>query len=102
MSDPQKYRTREEVEKYEKEQDSIALLVGHLMRDRKCLTEDEWTEMQDEIRERVLASVKFAEEAPEPDPETELYSDVYVNPLPQMSPTRGYTLGEKNPLLRDD
>ncbi|MBX3351426.1 MAG: pyruvate dehydrogenase (acetyl-transferring) E1 component subunit alpha [Phycisphaeraceae bacterium] len=102
MSDPQKYRTREEVEKYEKEKDSIAMLVGHLMRDRKCLTEDEWTQMQDEIREQVLAAVKFAEEAPEPDPETELYSDVYVNPLPQMSPMRDYTHGARNPLLEGE
>lgn len=102
MSDPQKYRTREEVEKYEKEKDSIAMLVGHLMRDRKCLTEDEWTQMQDEIREQVLAAVKFAEEAPEPDPEAELYSDVYVNPLPQMSPMRDYTHGARNPLLEGE
>lgn len=102
MSDPQKYRTREEVEKYEKEKDSIAMLVGHLMRDRKCLTEDEWTQMQDEIREQILAAVKFAEEAPEPDPETELYSDVYVNPLPQMSPMRDYTHGARNPLLEGE
>jgi pyruvate dehydrogenase E1 component alpha subunit len=101
MSDPQKYRTREEVESYEKEKDSIALLVGHLMRDRKCLSEDQWAQMQDEIREQVLAAVKFAEEAPEPG-DDELYSDVYVNPLPQMSPTRDYTIGERNHLLKDD
>lgn len=102
MSDPQKYRTREEVERYEKEQDSIAMLASHLMNDRRCLTEEQWIAMQDEIRERVLASVKFAEEAPEPDPETELYSDVYVNPLPQTSPTRDYTAGERNHLLKGE
>ncbi len=101
MSDPQKYRTREEVESYEKDKDSIAMLVGHLMRDRKCLTEDGWGAMQDEIRERVLASVKFAEEAPEPG-ENELYTDVFVNPLPQMSPIGEYRIGERNPLLEGD
>ncbi len=101
MSDPQKYRTREEVESYEKDKDSIAMLVGHLMRDRKCLTEDGWGAMQDEIRERVLASVKFAEEAPEPG-ENELYTDVFVNPLPQMSPMGEYRIGERNPLLEGD
>ncbi len=101
MSDPQKYRTREEVESYEKEKDSIALLVGHLMRDRKCLTEESWGAMQDEIREQVLAAVKFAEEAPEPG-DSELYADVFVNPLPQMSPMGQYTIGGRNPLLKDD
>lgn len=101
MSDPQKYRSREEVESYEKEKDSIAMLVAHLMNDRKCLSEDEWSSMQDEIRERVLKSVKFAEEAPEPDVDAELYSDVFVNPLPQMSPTRDYVQGQRNHLLKD-
>jgi pyruvate dehydrogenase E1 component alpha subunit len=101
MSDPQKYRTREEVESYEKDKDSIAMLVGHLMRDRKCLSEDEWGAMQDEIREQVLAAVKFAEEAPEPS-DSELYADVFVNPLPQMSPMGQYTQGVRNPLLKDD
>jgi pyruvate dehydrogenase E1 component alpha subunit len=101
MSDPQKYRTREEVERYEKERDSIAMLVGHLMRDRQCLTEEQWNAMQDEIRQQVLAAVKFAEEAPEPGTE-ELYTDVFVNPLPQMSPSGEYTHGERNHLLKDE
>ncbi len=99
MSDPQKYRTRDEVEKYEKERDSIALLAGHLMRDRKALSEAQWQAMQDELAEIVRASVKFAEESPAPDPAKELYSDVMHNPHPGMSPSGEYVQGERNPLL---
>ncbi|HRQ71648.1 MAG TPA: pyruvate dehydrogenase (acetyl-transferring) E1 component subunit alpha [Phycisphaerales bacterium] len=103
MSDPQKYRTKEEVDEW-KERDSIAALASHLMRSkddggRACLTEDEWKEMQRSIREVVKEAVEFAESAAAPDIESELYSDVFINPLPQSSPIRDYVHGEKNPLL---
>jgi len=97
MSDPQKYRTKEEVESY-KEKDSIAMLAAHLLNDRECLTEDDWKAMQDEIKAVVRDAVKFAEEAPEPDP-GELYTDVYANPEPNLSPTAEYRHGVRNPLL---
>ena len=99
MSDPQKYRTREEVEKHEKERDSIAMLAAHLLRDRKALSEQQWQAMQDDLAEIVRDAVKFAEESPAPDPAKELYTDVMVNPHPGMSPSGEYTQGEKNPLL---
>jgi len=98
MSDPQKYRTKDEVEEW-KDKDSIANLASHLMEDRDCLSEDEWKSMQKEIREEVKAGIGAAEEGETPDPETELYSDVYVNPQPNLSPIRDYTHGAKNPLL---
>ncbi len=102
MSDPQKYRTKDEVEQA-KEKDGIAALVSHLMTakdkgGRDCLTEDDWKQMQRDLRDEVMASVKFAEQAPQPDPE-ELYSDVFVNPQPNLSPIRDYVIGVKNPLL---
>ena len=99
MSDPQKYRTREEVEKYETQRDSIAMLAAHLMRDRKCLTEESWQAMQAELADVVRDAVKFAEDSPWPDPAAELYSDVMVNPHPRMSPLGEYVQGERNPLL---
>lgn len=98
MSDPQKYRTKDEVEEF-KERDSIANLVDHLMNKRECLTEDEWTEMQKEIRERVKEAVQFAEESDVPGVEEELYSDVLVKPVKNMSPIGKYNQGSKNPLL---
>ncbi len=102
MSDPQKYRTKDEVEKF-KEKDGIAALVSRLMASendggRDCLSEDDWKQMQKDLRDEVMAAVKFAEEAPVPDAE-ELYSDVFVNPQPNLSPIRDYVVGTKNPLL---
>lgn len=98
MSDPQKYRTKEEVEQF-KERDSIANLLHHLMNDRAAIDEDGWKAMQAEIKDEVKKAVDFAEESPVPEVEAELYSDVLVNPMPNMSPIRDYIHGAKNPLL---
>jgi pyruvate dehydrogenase E1 component alpha subunit len=104
MSDPQKYRTKEEVEKW-KGRDSIDRLAAHLMNDRRSaggktvLSEDEFTQMQAEVKQIVRDAVEFSENAPAPDAGKELYSDVLVNPQPGMSPIRDYVSGEKNPLL---
>ncbi len=97
MSDPQKYRGKDEVEEW-KSKDSIAALASHLMTERSSLTEDDWKEMQKEIRETVKASLDFAESSPDPEP-GELATDVYANPQPRLSPTTEYTHGVKNPLL---
>lgn len=103
MSDPQKYRSREEVERW-RERDSIAALAAHLMAPRaeggrECLTESQWHEMQSQIRDLVRQAIRAADQAPAPDPDSELYSDVFANPLPQTSPIRDYTTGAPNPLL---
>ncbi|MCB9861031.1 MAG: pyruvate dehydrogenase (acetyl-transferring) E1 component subunit alpha [Phycisphaeraceae bacterium] len=103
MSDPQKYRTKDEVEQF-KEKDSIAALASHLMRatadgGRACLSEDEWKKLQRTIREQVLDAVDFAENAPDPDVERELFSDVLANPVPNMSPAAEYNHGDTNTLL---
>jgi pyruvate dehydrogenase E1 component alpha subunit len=98
MSDPQKYRTKEEVEQV-KEQDSIAAMAHHLLSERECLSEEAYEQMQDEIKQIVREAVEFAEQSEAPDVERELYSDVYVNPAPGLSPIGRYVEGEKNPLL---
>jgi len=75
MSDPAKYRTKEEVEGY-KAKDPIE----HVMRtikDKKY-ADDKWFEkISAKVKDEVEASVVFAEESPYPDP-SELYTDVYV------------------------
>ncbi|HLO42207.1 MAG TPA: pyruvate dehydrogenase (acetyl-transferring) E1 component subunit alpha [Phycisphaerales bacterium] len=103
MSDPQKYRTKEEVEQF-KQRDSIDRLAAYLMGERKTggkptLSEDRFQEMQAQIKKICVDSVEFAENSPVPDVETELYSDVLVNPQPNMSPMADYVHGAKNPLL---
>jgi pyruvate dehydrogenase E1 component alpha subunit len=75
MSDPQKYRTKEEVQQY-KEQDPIAS-VKSLIEKNKWMTEAAFKKVADEVKALVEESVKFAEESPDPDV-TELYKDVYT------------------------
>ncbi|MEX2217164.1 MAG: pyruvate dehydrogenase (acetyl-transferring) E1 component subunit alpha [Phycisphaerales bacterium] len=104
MSDPQKYRTRDEVDKF-KERDSINAHASYLMTERKnprgepALTEPAFLEMQREVKEIVRDAIEFAEQSPTPDAAKELYSDVFINPLSNSSPLADYTHGEKNPLL---
>lgn len=75
MSDPAKYRTKEEVESY-KEQDPI-LLVKKTIMENKWMTEDDFKKVDKKVKGIVEDSVKFAEESPDPQPH-ELYEDVYV------------------------
>jgi pyruvate dehydrogenase E1 component alpha subunit len=97
MSDPQKYRAKDEVEKF-KQQDSIALLEKHLLTERACITEADVDRIVAEAKASAQDAMDFADAAPVPESE-ELYSDVYVNPQANLSPTRDYVQGAKNPLL---
>ena len=75
MSDPAKYRTKEELEEY-KERDPL-LSVKHAIVENKY-ADDAWFATQDaEVKKIVEDSVKFAEESPYPAAE-EIYKDVYV------------------------
>jgi len=74
MSDPQKYRTKEEVQEYI-EKDPIDFVLRKI-RDNKWMTETEIEAMEEEIKAVVLASVEFAENSPLPEKE-EIYKDVY-------------------------
>lgn len=74
MSDPQKYRSKEEVAAY-LEQDPIEHVLS-VIKDNKWMTEAEIEAVEAEIKVVVEESVKFAEESPLP-PVEELYIDVY-------------------------
>ena len=75
MSDPQKYRTTDEVTE-SIEQDPI-LHVLDTIKENKWLKEKEIEEINDWVKKEVAESVKFAEESPYPDAK-ELYEDVYI------------------------
>ena len=75
MSDPQKYRTKEEVEKY-KAQDPIFFVKDILIKN-KFATEKDFTKILDDVKATVEESVKFAEDSPVPEA-SELYTDIYV------------------------
>ena len=75
MSDPAKYRTKEEVEEY-KAKDPVEQVRATVLA-KKYATEEELNKIDKRIKEEVEASVKFAEESPYPSPE-EAFKDVYV------------------------
>ncbi len=77
MSDPQKYRTKDEVDGM-KERDPITTLVNHLM-DRKLFTQEQIDKLDAEMKALAAEAVKFAEESPEP-ALSELFTDVYSQP----------------------
>ncbi|MFN7015501.1 MAG: thiamine pyrophosphate-dependent enzyme, partial [Bacteroidia bacterium] len=75
MSDPAKYRTKEEVEEY-KQKDPIEQVLATI-RKNKFATEPEIEAIEERVKQQVEEAVKFAEESPFPTPE-DLYKDVYV------------------------
>ncbi len=76
ISDPQKYRSKEEVDEY-KEQDPITKVKNTILQN-KFATEEELKAIDDRINTVVEESVKFAEESPWPD-DSELLKDVYLD-----------------------
>jgi pyruvate dehydrogenase E1 component alpha subunit len=76
ISDPQKYRTKEEVEEY-KNQDPITALLKTII-DNKLATEEEINQINERVNKAVEESVKFAEESPWPS-DDEVLKDVYVD-----------------------
>src|SRR5690606_4681677 len=77
MSDPAKYRTKEELEDY-KGRDSIESVKATILKNGWA-TEEELEEIDEKQKQQVAEAVQFAEESPYPDP-SELYTDIYVEP----------------------
>jgi pyruvate dehydrogenase E1 component alpha subunit len=75
MSDPQKYRTKDEVEQY-KQRDPIEMVRTRIL-EKNIATQEDMDAIDKKIKATVDESVKFAEESPYPSPE-EAYKDVYV------------------------
>ena len=74
MSDPAKYRTREEVDKVRHDSDPIEQVRNRLLADK--VTEDELKKIDAGVREIVNTAADFAQNDPEPDV-SELYTDIY-------------------------
>lgn len=77
MSDPQKYRTKEEVEEYKK-QDPIEGVRATIL-ENKWSTEAELEQWDEAVKKEVEEAVKFAESSPLPEAK-ELWEDVYKQP----------------------
>ena len=76
MSDPAKYRSREEVKKVREEHDPIDH-VRDLLLKGKMATEDELKAIDKEVKAIVNEAAEFARQSPEPDV-SELWTDIYA------------------------
>jgi pyruvate dehydrogenase E1 component alpha subunit len=75
MSDPGKYRTKDELDK-KKNEDPILRLKAYIL-DQKLSGNEELDQVDEEVKEEVSASVEFSENSPLP-PIESIYEDVYV------------------------
>ncbi|MCZ6765283.1 MAG: pyruvate dehydrogenase (acetyl-transferring) E1 component subunit alpha [Alphaproteobacteria bacterium] len=76
MSDPAKYRTREEVQKIRTEKDPIQSFAEYLV-ENGLSDEAALKEIDAQVKAEVQAAADFGQESPEPDPR-ELYTDIYA------------------------
>ena len=75
MSDPAKYRTKDEVDAY-KNQDPIEQVKVSILK-KKFATEDSLKAIDAKIKQEVMETVKFAEESSFP-PASDAYTDIYA------------------------
>ena len=75
MSDPAKYRTREEVDEVRTQHDPIDM-ARHRILERKFASEDVLKKIDGEVRDLINQAAEFATHDPEPDV-SELYTDIY-------------------------
>ncbi|RWA76848.1 pyruvate dehydrogenase (acetyl-transferring) E1 component subunit alpha [Mesorhizobium sp.] len=76
MSDPAKYRSKEEVQKMRSEHDPIEQVKARLM-EKKWASEDELKGVDKEVRDIVADAAEFAQNDAEPDP-SELWTDIVL------------------------
>ena len=79
MSDPRKYRTKEEEAEYQHE-DPIEKVLKTI-KDNKLATEKEIEKINNKVKKQIEDALKFAEESPLPEPEA-MYEDIYAEPYP--------------------
>ncbi len=75
MSDPAKYRTREEVNKVREQSDPIEMVHKRLV-ENGWASEDDLKAIEKAVRDRVTEAAEFAQAGAEPDPK-ELWTDIY-------------------------
>ena len=76
MSDPARYRSREEVSKVRSERDPIDRARQYVL-DAKALNEEGLKQIDSDVKAVVAGASDYAQECPEPDI-SELYTDVLV------------------------
>ncbi len=81
MSDPAKYRTREEVQEMREKRDAIEHVRQMLLTGGHA-SEEDLKAIDKEIKEIVNEAAEFSKESPEPDL-SELWTDIYADEVPQ-------------------
>lgn len=76
MSDPGRYRSKEEVENMREKHDPIETFKEHLLKE-KITTEEALKTIEKKVKEIVIDAAEFAQTSPEPDA-SELYTDVLL------------------------
>jgi pyruvate dehydrogenase E1 component alpha subunit len=76
MSDPAKYRSKEEVEKMRQEHDPIETIRQHLL-EHNIMDEEGFKAIDREIKQIIQEAAEFAQTSPEPDA-SELFTDVLI------------------------
>ncbi|HKI60393.1 MAG TPA: thiamine pyrophosphate-dependent enzyme, partial [Mariprofundaceae bacterium] len=87
MSDPATYRTRQEVDEWRSGRDPIARLQKQMI-DAGLSTEEDFKQKDKDIKKAVAQVAKDAEAQPEPDP-SEVWTDVYNDPIEGAYPYPG-------------
>ena len=75
MSDPQKYRTKEELEA-KKNQDPIIRLKAYIL-EHKLTTNKALDAIDEDVKQEVIASVEFSEQSPAPELK-DIYEHIYA------------------------
>jgi len=75
MGDPERYRTSEEVKRWQNESDPIGIYHKHLV-EQNIASVDELDELEKKAEQEIQEAVHFAESSPEPAPE-DLFKNVY-------------------------
>lgn len=76
MGDPERYRTSEEVKRWQAEEDPIGIYMKYLVKNQ-IASQDELDGLDKAAEGEIEDAVQFAESSPEPSPET-LYHHIYV------------------------
>lgn len=76
MSDPGKYRSKEEVTDYRENRDPLTAMVKYLEENKICNQQD-FDAIEKRVKDAVMEAVEFAQNSPEPS-EDELYKDIYA------------------------
>ena len=79
MSDPRKYRTKEEEEEYQ--DDDPITKVLNTIKTNKFATEKELEKIHENVKNQILDAIKFAEDSPFPESEA-MYEDIYAEEYP--------------------